>query len=376
MKTHRSALRLELSVGRWRRAPASTAKMALALGMLIGAVLGCGSSNPGIDRILDAKDKHAAGEALRDHGSVQAEELQYIYDATRSSSETRRRNAAHLLITTVKGNAVELQHKALMETKDVMVWAILLDDLLEKEPELAGKRPEMIKAALDQKDSDTLAVGLRAGALSNYPGVRELARKYLDHADGKVRAAAVSGLMPDDVRELLPRLTEMISKEQDEDTFIVLAKSLIRTNDPNATEVVIKAIEHLKETRDTLYLHFFNDLALFTPPDPVITRFMFTLVSGKSTIRDEGFSVFSRWVWSVKRDPDPAFVRICIDEIGKGNLSTDPRRRPEPSSEQTACEEMLSFMNNGKNPIGDFEGRVRGKDAVAFAEKWLKEHGG
>jgi hypothetical protein len=37
---------------------------------------------------------------------------------------------------------------------------------------------------------------------------------------------------------------------------------------------------------------------------------------------------------------------------------------------------MLSFMNNGKNPIGDFEGRVRGKDAVAFAERWLKEHGG
>ncbi|HMH42951.1 MAG TPA: HEAT repeat domain-containing protein, partial [Pyrinomonadaceae bacterium] len=207
-------------------------------------------------------------------------------------------------------------------------------------------------------------------------GVRELARKYLDHADGKVRAAAVSGLLPDDVRELLPRLTEMIGKEQDEDTFILLAKSLIRTNDPNATDVVIKAIEHLKEARDTLYLHFFNDMALFTPPDPVITRFMFTLVRGKSTIRDEGFSVFSRWVWSVKREPDPAFVRICIDEIKQGNLSTDPRRQPEAKSEQNECEQMLSFMNNGKNPIGDFEDRVRGKDAVAFAEKWLKEHGG
>ncbi|HBB95232.1 MAG TPA: hypothetical protein DC054_07555 [Blastocatellia bacterium] len=376
MKTYRSVSRLEPSVGRLRRAPASISKMALALVMLIGAVLGCGSSNPGLDRILDARDKHAASEALRDHGSVKAEEVQYIYEATSSSSENRRRNAAHLLITTVKGNAVELQHKALLETRDVVVWAILLDDLLEKEPELAGKRPEMIKAALDQKDSDTLAVGLRAGALSNYPGVRELARKYLDHADGKVRAAAVSGLLPDDVRELLPRLTDMIGKEQDEDTFILLAKSLIRTNDPNATEVVIKAIEHLKETRDTLYLHFFNDLALFTPPDPVITKFMFTLVRGKSTIRDEGFSVFSRWVWSVKRDPDPAFVRICIEEINQGNLSTDPRRRPEAKSEQNACEEMLSFMNDGKNPIGDFEGRVRGKDAVAFAEKWLKEHGG
>ena len=350
--------------------------MTLALVMLFGAVLGCGSSNPGIDRILDAKNKHDAGEALRDHGPIRAEEVQYIYEATSSSSENKRRNAARLLIATVKGKAVELQHKALLETKDVVVWAILLDDLLEKEPELAGKRPDLIKEALAENDADTLAVGLRAGALSNYPGIRELARKYLDHKDGKVRAAAVSGLLPDDIRELLPRLTEMIGKEQDEDTFVLLAKSLIRANDTNASEVVIKAIEHLKETRDTLYLHFFNDLALFTAPDPVITKFLFVLVRGKSPIRDEGFSVFSRWVWSGKRDPDPAFVEICIDEIGKGDLSTDPRRRPEASSEQSECEEMLSFMNNGKNPIGDFEGRIRGSDAVAFAKKWLKEHGG
>jgi hypothetical protein len=291
--------------------------MALALVMLFGAGLGCGSSNPGIDRILEATTKHDASEALRDHGSVKAEEVQYIYEATSSSDENRRRNAARLLLTTVKGNAVELEHKALLETKDVVVWAILLDDLLDKEPELAGKRPDMIKAALESKEPDTLAVGLRAGALSNYPGTRELARKYLDHTDGKVRAAAVSGLMPDDIRELLPRLTEMIAKEKDEDTFTSLAKSLIRTNDTEATAVVIKAIENLKETRDTLYLHFFNDLALFTAPDPVITKFLFVLVRGKSKIRDEGFSVFSRWVWSVKRDPDPAFVRYALKRSRK-----------------------------------------------------------
>jgi len=29
---------------------------------------------------------------------------------------------------------------------------------------------------------------------------------------------------------------------------------------------------------------------------------------------------------------------------------------------------MLSYMHDGKNPIGDFEGRIRGKDAVEFAE--------
>jgi len=350
--------------------------MGLALLMLFSAVLACGSSNPGIDRILDAKTERDGDEAFREHGSVKAEEVQYIYEATSSSSARRRRNAARLLRTTIKGNAVDLEHKGMLETKDVVVWAILLDALLEKEPELAGKRPDMIKEAQAQQDPETLAVGLRAGALSNYPGTRELARKYLDHSDSKVRAAAISGLSPDDVRELLPRLTEMISREKDEDTFISLAKSLIRTNDTDAMAIVIKAIENLKQTRDSLYLHFFNDLALFTAPDPLITKFLFVLVREQSTIRDEGFSVFSRWVWSIKREPDPVFVRICVDEIQKGNLSIDPRRRPEAKPEQDECEIMLSFMNNGKNPIGDFEGRIRGSDAVAFAKKWLKEQGG
>jgi hypothetical protein len=182
-------------------------------------------------------------------------------------------------------------------------------------------------------------------------------------------------LTAEDVKELLPRLNDMLAKEEDEDTFNMLAKSLIRTDDESAAGVVVRALENFKEKRDTLYLHFFNDLALFTTPDPVLTKFLFVLVRGKSKIRDDGFSVLSRWVWSIKQEPIPEFVHVCIDEIKQGNLSTDPRRRPEAGDEQNECELMLSFMNNGKNPIGDFEGRVRGKDAVAFAEKWLKEHG-
>jgi hypothetical protein len=348
---------------------------ALALTLLLSAILACGS-NPALDRILDAKTKHDAGEALRDHGPLRVEELPYVYEATSSSSENKRRNAARLLITTVKGDAVELQHKALLETKDAVVWAILLEELLEKEPELAGRRPDMIKAALAETDTDALAVGLRAGALSNYPGIPELARKYLDHSDGKVRAAAVSGLLPDDIRELLPRLTEMIAKEKDEDTFISLAKSLIRTDDANATAVVIKAIENLKETKDTLWVHFFNDLALFNTPDPITDKFLFALAHSKSLVREEGFSVLSRQVWANHREPSAALVKMCSEEIEKGTLSTDPRRKPEASESQNDCEELLSFMNNGKNPIGDFDGRIRGSNAVAFAKKWLQENGG
>jgi hypothetical protein len=346
----------------------------LAVLMLAAAVLACSSTHPSIDRILDANSKKEAGAALVDHGPLEAGEVQYVYDATKASSEKRRRNAARLLLTTVKGNALELQHKALLETGDVFVWQIMMDDLLEKELDLAGRRPEMIRAALAEKDPDVLGTGLRAGALSNYPGIHELARKYLDHPDGKVRAAAVSGLLPADIIELLPRLTDMITKEKDEDAFTLLAKSLIRTNDAHATEVVIKAIENLKQTNDTLWIHFFNNLALFTMPDPITDRFLFALARSKSTVRDEGYSVLGRQVWANHRAPYPELVKLCAEEIERGTLSTDPRRQPRASEEQDDCEILLSFMNNGKDPIEDFAGRIRGADAVAFAKKWLKDN--
>ena len=348
---------------------------ALALLMLVGAVLGCESSNRAIDRIIDAKTERDSDEQLKIHGPLRADEVQYVYSAVSSSDENRRRNAAGLLTTTLKGNADELRHKALLETKDAVVWAILLNGLLNKEPELAGQRPDMIEAALAQQDPKTLAVGLRAGALSNYPGIRELARKYLDHADDNVRAAAVTGLTSEDVRTLLPRLKEIILEEDDQTTFTMLAKLLVQNGDSEAATAVIKALERAKEKRNSLDTDFFNDLAVFAPPDPAVTRFLYFLVNGKSTIRNDSFSVFSRWVWSADREPDPTFVQICIEEIGKGNLSTDPRRRPEASSEQEECELMLSYMNNGQNPIQDFAGRIRGSEAVIFAKTWLKQHG-
>jgi hypothetical protein len=351
------------------------------LAMLLAVAMACGNSssapsNRALENLLNADTSKEFNEAFFAHGSIREEELPAIFEATSSGREHRRNNAARLLRATVKGNAVELEHKVVLETKYVEVWAIVLDALLENDPGMAGKRPDMIKAALADQNPETLAVGLRAASLSNYPGVHELVRKYLDHPDAKVRAAAVSGLTPDDVRELLPRLNEMIAKEQDEDTFIMLAKSLIRTSDENASGIVVRAIEQLKEKRDSLYVHFFNDLALFTTPDPVLTKFLFTLVRGKSTIREDAFSVFSRWVWSIKRDPIPEFVTICVAEIKKGNLSTDPRRKPEPGEEQQECELMFSYMSNGKNPIGEFDSRVRGSDAVAFGQKWLQEHHG
>lgn len=346
--------------------------------MLLGAIIACRSSsapsNSLLESLLNAPTDKEFNDRFYLHGTVREEELAAIFEATTSSHDYRRRNGASLLCTTLKGNAAELQQRVILETKYVELWAIELNCTMDRDQSLAGKRPEMIKAALEDSNPRTLAVGLRAATLSNYPGAHEQARKYLDHKDAKVRAAAVSGLTPEDVRELLPRLKQMIAEENEETTFILLAKSLVRTNDAGATDIVVKQLEQLKVKRDTLWLHFFNDLALFTAPDPIITKLLFALARGQNNLRDDAFSVFSRWVWSKHLDPKPEVVQMCIDEIKKGNLSTDPRRKPEPSEEQNDCEIMFSFMNNGRNPIDDFAGRIRGKDAVEFAEKWLKEN--
>jgi hypothetical protein len=357
-----------------------TVTMLLGLTALFGAIVACrGSSSSAptnrlLESLLNAPSEKEFNERFYLHGSVRPEELPAIFEATTSSWAYRRRNGASLLCTTLKGNAAELQQRVILETKYVELWAIEFDCAMDRNPELAGKRPDMIKAALDNSDPRILAVGLRAAIMSNYPGAHEQARKYIDHENPKVRAAAVSGLTPDDVRELLPKLKEMIAKEQDEDTFIMLAKSLIRTNEASATDIVVKQLEQLKGKRDTLWLHFFNDLALFTPPDAMITKLLFMMARGHGTLRDDAFSVFSRWVWSKHLDPNPEAVKMCMAEIEGGNLSTDPRRQPFASEEQEDCENMFSYMHNGKNPINDFEGRIRGKDAVEFAQKWLKEN--
>ena len=345
---------------------------------LLAGILGCKASsapsNRLLENLLDAPTEKDFSERFYLHGSIREEELTAIFEATSSRRDYRRRNAANALCATNKGNAADLQHRVVLETKYVEAWAIELDCVLENDQTIASKRPDMIKAALADSNPKILAVGLRAASLSNYPGAHELARKYLDHKDPKVRAAAVSGLSSEDVRELLPRLNEMIAKENDEDTFILLAKSLVRTNDDSATGVVVKALENLKAKNDSLYVHFFNDLALFTAPDPMVTKFLFALTRSQSPLRDEAFSVFSRWVWAKHLDPDLHFVQICVDEIKKGNLSNDPRRKPDAKPEQDECEIMFSYMNNGKNPIDDFSGRVRGQDALNFAEKWLHDH--
>jgi hypothetical protein len=364
-----------------RTNPALLIRVALPLLILLCVSLGCSvsgdaakSSDPFLEKVLAARSEKDFNEAYIQHGAIREDELQTIYKTTSSSTDYRRRNAAKLLRTTTKGNAVELQHKVLMETKDVIVWAITLSDLLEKEPELAGKRPEMIKASLESKDAETLSTGLRAGALSNYSGIRETARKYLDSPDGRLRAAAVSGLTPEDVRELQPRLSEMLLKEKDEDTFIPLAKALIRTSDPNAAAVVVQALEQLQQQNDSLSSHFFNDLT-FAVPEPAINKFLFNLARSNSAMHEEGFSVLTGQVWANKREPTVELVQLCSDQIEKGTLDTNPRRQPLASKEQTDCEEMLSFMETGKNPVSDFESRRFGKDALAFAGKWLKDHG-
>lgn len=142
------------------------------VGLLVGVVIACSTSgapsNRALANLLDASTPKEFNDELFKHGPIREEELPAIFEATSSTLDYRRRNAAKLLRTTVKGNAVELEHRVVLETKYVEVWAIVLDDVMPNDPSMAGRRPDMIKAALGDSDPNILSVGLRAAALSNY----------------------------------------------------------------------------------------------------------------------------------------------------------------------------------------------------------------
>src|SRR4051812_29432579 len=96
----------------------------LALTLLLGFVIACGSSgsaptNGLLESLLNASTAKEFNDQFYLHGSVREEELPAIFEATTSSRANRRRNGASLLCTTVKGNAAELQGRVILETKYV-----------------------------------------------------------------------------------------------------------------------------------------------------------------------------------------------------------------------------------------------------------------
>src|SRR5215510_14800306 len=134
--------------------PSPTVPALLTLTLLFGVIISCrgtsGSAptNRMLESLLNAPTEKEFNERFYLHGSVREEELPAIFEATTSSWAYRRRNGASLLCTTIKGNAEELQQRVIVETKYVELWAIEFDCAMDRHPELAGKRPDMIKAAL------------------------------------------------------------------------------------------------------------------------------------------------------------------------------------------------------------------------------------
>lgn len=380
--------------------------VSLSIGLILLSITGCsfgtkvtcgsGFKAGLLESMLDARNSRSFNEALRNHGAVTFDELPCIEGSLDSWSKSRRRNAAKLL-NLVGGNrdAVQaVQEKAVLETKDVFVWAEIFEFLTDPRVKedlsnLAAKRHDMIAEALANADSFVQSVGIMAGVLGKYPGIDAELKKRLDSMDPKMLKVALDALPPETARTEVPRLLGML-KEYETGTkykasnfkiymIVPLLNALIRSEDPGAFLAVRNALEKGYErpgivggTREELTS--FRNSAAAGRPDEFKKKFCYYLINEKSIVAPTAIDILTTQVWAAKQEPTPQLVQICIEAIENGNLETVYKATFKYKKEQTECQRLFHFLETGENPIGGKSKTKIGADAVEIGKRWLKDN--
>jgi hypothetical protein len=368
----------------------SNARVALLLMLLATFACSTLQAYGDLSALVEARDDKAFDDALRAHGPVREDELPLILKAVDHSSARQRRNAAQLLrlVHGDRNRIAAAQSKVVAETKDVIVWAIVLDALLDprsgaNREEVAGKRREMIEAALHHDEGLVRSVGIKAAILVSRPGIEEIIKKHLGDQNTKVQLVVLDALTPKYALENLATLRLMLSdydagaKKYASELYVSLVNALVRSEAPEAYTAVRASLE--KDYKNHRYSDgqrqeastFYNEAA--TSPNDWAYRFLLYLVKERSRISDAALDALTRQVWAGRRDPSRELVQICAARLEESVSRPTTNRYDEDA---LPCEWMLYFIETGANPVSN-EGKVKhGKDALALARKWLKENGG
>lgn len=379
----------------------------VSFALLVVAVFGCtgigdktcgsGAKSLMLKRILNAGDDRAFDQALVAHGAITEDELPCVLDAVDSWSSTKRKNGAKALVL-VGGDPktlLEAQKKVVLETKDLFVWAKLMDSVMSPSAkanpaDLAAKRHDMIAKALVDEDGFIQSVGLRAGVIGKYPGIESELKKRLDSMDPKLLAVALDALDAEKARAELPRLLDMLEEYESGTVylnyefklyfFVPLVNALIKTEEPKAFLAVRTALEkgykrpdQVRGTREEVSK--FRNTAAVLKPDDSIKKFCYYLIDEKSILTPTAIDILTTQIWAKKQKPTSEIVTTCVKTIESGNL--DPihsREHFKNKPEQTSCERFFYFLETGENPMQAGKKRKIGSDAVKFGQKWLREY--
>ena len=350
--------------------------------IMIFPVLACGvseaaSKNPFLESVLNASDDREFNKALSIYGPLQAEDVKTVVKATDSYSTKRRKYGAMMLSLCRVDGCGDQQREVVRKTKDAVVWAVLVETAAKDDEKFLSEKPELLEKALASDNSELLAPALRVGLKIGHEGIQEKVRKLLDSTDPKILEVVLNNLSADVAKQESPHLARMLADEKTYgDVDMQIALALIKGEDAQFYPDIKAFIERLKSERSD---HLFFNYATFSEDKQVVdllwkmTRLKDDSILGE--FREQAYDALTRRVWAPSLR-EPATVELMQQTLGylkKASLDTNPRAHMD--DEQYTAKSalyLIAFLNKGNT---EFDSFIYGKDAIAFTEKWLKEHG-
>ncbi len=353
----------------------------LCVAILLLPVLACGSSeaaakNPFLENLLASSDDREFNKALVIYGSLQSEDVETVVKATDSSWKRRRKNAALMLNLCRQDNCGAEQLKVVRRTKDVTLWAILVETAAKTDEKLLKERPEMLTETLASDDAELLVPGLRVALKIGRDGIQDQVRKLLDSKDVRVLEVVLTNLSPEVAKQESPRLARMLADEKtygDVDMQIVTA--LVRGGDSQYEPDIKFFIDRLKKERSD---HMFFNEAVFSE-DKQMVDLLWKIARMKDIdvlgdLRDQAYDALTRRVWapSMHEPLQAELMEMTLLYLKEAPLDTNPRVHMNAVEyKEKSALDLIGFVKNGSR---EFERRIYGKDAIAFTENWLKTH--
>jgi hypothetical protein len=266
--------------------------------------------------------------------------------------------------------------KVVRETNDVMVWAILVETASGTDEKVLREKPDLMNKALASDDGELLAPALRVALKINDQGTQERLLKLLDSKDPKVLKVVLANLSPGLAKQEAQRLARMLDDDKTYgDVEMDLAMALIRANDAQYQPTIRAFVERLKTNRSD---NTFFNAAVFSP-DKQMVDFLWQIARMKdgellADLRDQAYDALTRRVWapSMREPLTVELMQMTLNYLKKAPLDTNPRAHfNDPQNGAKSASYLIAFVNKGNT---DFESFLWGKDAIAFSEKWLKEH--
>ena len=337
--------------------------------MLLGLLLaGCSSSR--LEPLLSAPNSQAFDEQLKIHGPIESGEVYQLKQEALGKDQLRARNAAALLTLSRDPSAGESLQGLAATTQDAAIWstaaasALLREQLGHGAFPAALLRPEMAREGLKSQDPKAYLTAFEIARRLKLPELQTEIPKALKSKDSETQAAAISALSPEQAKGRLAELKAGL-KAADYASWPPMAVALIETGDKAAWQAVVDSILHDHE-HDSVQSSFVNKVNFDMSPQ--VYAFMVDRAQRKDEFAPEAYHSLVFQVVQENKQCDRLVMSLALPRLREAARTKVRDDDPEV---------LVTVVANGGNPskyIPEWGKRVHGPEALAFAEKWLKEH--